>query len=529
MFISIFDSKIVHQKLTQDLNGQFVHLPFLINKLLQGSSDVMDRAPLIKQCRRLYGENEQEFKMIRRFRKHYSPESAISWYLKDTFLTRVLNRALAQQDIRQLSLFQFFLVDLQNQLEQRRCSSSIRVYKCQFLSNEQWASLEKSSGQFISINSFLCAELDRKRAHQSLKRPIGDLKRVLFKIDADPTLEFVRPFGRVRSSTGLQRRRVLFMLGSIFQIVGISRQRHDIAVVRLKLCTDHCQQLNHLSKADNCLAFGHALMTIGKLDEAEKFYQSLLNKYPRRLSVHARCYQTLAVIRDEQADYLGTRQYFQKALDIHLNEARRKEPEIASIYNSLAEIYRKEGDFVNAHKYFDCARKIWERDRSTRDLFKLAVCYNNIGIVCQEEKKYKKALDFYRKAYDIRTKHCAFDLISIGISYNNIGGAYYRLNQFQDAFHAYEEALKTYEKCLPFQHPKIASTYNNIGGIYEQRGDVEDALSYYNRAADIYRSIYPATHPNLIKIEMNIDRVSAMLKCRTATFSLENEIKLEFQ
>ncbi len=51
---------------------------------------------------------------------------------------------------------------------------------------------------------------------------------------------------------------------------------------------------------------------------------------------------------------------------------------------------------------------------------KQVVCYNNSGILNREQQKYKEALDFYQKAYDIHKKMFSIDETSLSMLNNHI-------------------------------------------------------------------------------------------------------------
>jgi tetratricopeptide (TPR) repeat protein len=52
---------------------------------------------------------------------------------------------------------------------------------------------------------------------------------------------------------------------------------------------------------------------------------------------------------------------------------------------------------------------------------KLAMYFNNMGIVYQMEKKYSEAFECYRKALTIWEKHLPAHFSLLGQSHNNIG------------------------------------------------------------------------------------------------------------
>ncbi len=512
--ISIFDRKIIHDKLTTDLQGNLVQSQLLINSLLHMRSNANDKNELISISKQIYKNNETELNNISKFEQKYTPEHAIKWYTKDSFLSRLLNKALRKQNIDILFLFHFFIVDIRHQLEERRGKTPIQAYRSQLMSSDELKKLQNATGQFISINSFLSATMDCGCAQSYLDTNDG-LERVLFEIDADPHFAVNKPFAQIKSYHNDKENEVLFMLGSIFEIVTVKRINDGIWVIHLKLCSDDNLQLDSINDNKNkLLSFGHVLLTMGKVDEAQIYYERLLNQLPPDHPDCVRCYEGLAAVADEKKKYDVSLQWYEKALEIN-NKASNKHYEqnlnIVSNYNSMGDIYRKKGDYKTAHEYYDRALKILGENPTGKSLTKQAACFNSIGIVYQEQQDYKNALDYYKKAFDIRKQDSFSDKALLGVSYNNIGNAYYFIRLYKDALFHYDEALKIYEKTLPAQHPKIASTYNNIGATYDDMGKLEEALSLYEKALKIYRSTYSDTHENVIKIEENIKRIQAKM------------------
>jgi tetratricopeptide (TPR) repeat protein len=510
--ISIFDPKIIHEKLTTDLQGNLVHSQLLINCLLRMRANVNDKDGLISIIKQIYKKNKTELKIIDEFEQTYTPELAIWWYTRDSFLSRLLNKALRTQNIDVLFLFQFFIVDIRKQLEKLRRTSRIIAYRSHLMSRDELNKLRNARGQYISINSFLSATMKADRALSYFEKS-DDLERVLFEIDADPRLNKDKPFANIKSySYNKEEEEVLFMLGSIFEIVKITRSPEGVSTVQLKLSADDSQQLDPNDDNNKLLLFGHVLMTTGKMEEAEIYYRRLLDELPPDHPHLARCYEALGAVADEKGEFNASLQLYEHALEINTKILDKQHPDIASNYNSIGEVYRKKGDHKKAFEYYNKALDILGEKPVGKSLAKKAVCLNNIGIIYQEQQKYKEALDYYTQAFEIRKTYFPSDETSLGMSNNNIGNAHYFLGHFEDALFYYREALKIYKKTLPPKHLKFASTYNNIGAIYDNQGKSDEALVYYRDAVKIYMNMYSPSHPNVIKIEENIQRILAKNK-----------------
>lgn len=184
---------------TSDLDGEFLHSLILIDCLARLPSNRRDEKELISLCKQLYKDNRPEFEMLQEFRQDYLPSEAVRWYTRQSFLYRLLNKALRQQNIDLLYLFRFFVHDIEQQLQENKCRTSVRVYRAQLMFKSELQVLTKSASGIISMNSFLSTTLNRQRARDFLSQTdsCDDLEQVFFKIDADPCTKNSRAFSNV--------------------------------------------------------------------------------------------------------------------------------------------------------------------------------------------------------------------------------------------------------------------------------------------------------------------------------------------
>jgi hypothetical protein len=72
---------------------------------------------MIIESRAHYRNNQSYLKKITRFQKTYHSADAITWYTRDCFVYRLINRALRTEDVFALYKFRFFIVDMCAHLE----------------------------------------------------------------------------------------------------------------------------------------------------------------------------------------------------------------------------------------------------------------------------------------------------------------------------------------------------------------------------------------------------------------------------
>ena len=124
----------------------------------------MIKMNLINFCKQQYKNNPNELNIIKEFENDYSSDRSLWWYTRQSFLYRLLNKALRVQNIDLLFLFRFFIRDIGQELENNKCSSPIRCLSSQLMSKEEIEILKNSIGEYISMNSFLSTSLNREQA-----------------------------------------------------------------------------------------------------------------------------------------------------------------------------------------------------------------------------------------------------------------------------------------------------------------------------------------------------------------------------
>ncbi len=482
-----------------------------------------DKRQLIKYCYNEYEGNNRELTNVEEFDHSYSSNNALWWYTRDSFIHKMLNKALRTQDIELLFLFRFLINDIYKQLKQFQCRSSIRVHRGQAISRDELEILRKSTKKLISINSFFSTSINPDKAIHFLNNSkiSNELVRILFIIDADPQVVTTRPFANISSHSAFNEYEVLFMIGCVFRLIHVQRD-DQIWLIHMELCGDNEHDMQNLfqhmkkeyaggDQQVDLRSFGTVLYKMGKYDLAEIVYLRALNETYFDNPILPSIYQSLGMIYEEKVEYDHSLQYYRKALEIQ----RRNDPSnyvrIGGIYCCIGVIYKKQGDFNTALNYYYAAIDLFHKanDDNHRDV---ASFYNNIAIIYNNQEQYNKALDYYKKMLDIERKHLPANHSDLGMSYNNIGLVYYSLRNYDLAMSYYHQSLEIKLKSLPSDHPLIAKSYVNIGRVYEAQNDRKQALLYFQKAAAIRHKAFSPDHPDVIKIDKDIERMQSKFK-----------------
>ena len=512
----IFDTNLPKESSTTGLNGQFLHFQLLIDVLLRLKPQPTDRTELISFC-----QEQCQDGILQEFEENYSSNQAIWWYTRESFLYKILNKALRTENINLLFLFRFFLQDIEVQLQANQYPSSIRVYRCQSISNEELESLKNSIGQFISMNSFLSTSFHRERA-LSFLHPLSNHQQILFIIDADPSMKNIKPFSDITQQSYFpDEGEVLFMLGSIFRIIQIDFEEDYLWIIRMNLCSNEEHQLKSIfdymrkqfgDEQSNLLAFGKVLWTMGKFDQAEKYFLRLLNELSEDDPLISYCCRALGNVADDKGDEQNSLKWHMKAIDQMKKTDDSNASILAESYNSIGCVYDTKGDYKRAVEFYKKALTIWKEIYGDEHL-NIAVCLNNLACVYAEREEYSKALEYYEKVLAIREKHLPMNHSDRGATHNNIGEIYRRIGRYQCALEHLNIANEIYHLSLPSDHPDRAEVLMNIGLVHQNLHDHQQALFFYTKASKIYHQTLQSNHPSARKI----DRLLSQLQ--TSSFS----------
>ena len=124
----VYVNDVDQEQSITEISGQFHHSQLLIDCLIKMKSTTSDKNELISLCKQHYRGNSDELKIIKEFEKEYSSDRALWWYTKDSFLYRMLNKALRAQNIHLLFLFRSVIRDVEQQLQKNKCQAPILVY-----------------------------------------------------------------------------------------------------------------------------------------------------------------------------------------------------------------------------------------------------------------------------------------------------------------------------------------------------------------------------------------------------------------
>jgi small subunit ribosomal protein S27Ae/ubiquitin C len=246
--MSVFCTPTAHEQSiisteNEDFNSFQNFLKAIINI---NYSDTLSKDEMIKQCRCYYRGNKYKQEKINEFEAMYTSKDAISWYTTDSFIYRLLNKALRTRNVEIVYAFPYFIVDLCQQIHelhwqqiQGTHTKISTLYRGQLLSAAELENLKNHIGKKISMNSFLSTsrsyEIASLYSGEGKQQPF--LKSVVFQINLiidEPNL--IMPFCSIEHiSRFSEEKEYLFKVGTVFQLISIGEVRPGVWLIQLKL------------------------------------------------------------------------------------------------------------------------------------------------------------------------------------------------------------------------------------------------------------------------------------------------------
>ncbi len=160
--------------------------------------------------------------------------------------------------------------------------------------------------------------------------------------------------------------------------------------------------------------------------------------------------------------------------DYLYNRSREiKKPALmASARNIKASIYALRNDYTNATKYFLEAAELFEK----LDIpYSTAIMYNNVGMMYNNTKNKKLALQYFEKGLKVAEKYKLDN--PKALIYINLTNLHITENNLDAALETAIKANALCEKLKLFKEQAVNA--NLIGVIYYYKSDFEKALEYY--------------------------------------------------
>ena len=176
--------------------------------------------------------------------------------------------------------------------------------------------------------------------------------------------------------------------------------------------------------------------------------------------------------------------YYQKALNILIENNENQEKSIETLESNLGNVYMEIGQPITAIEHFNRCLKIQERLYEKKDLL-IAWTNNNIANAYFSNMNFENAILHYGVAINILTINDTNDydaLIKLNIS---LGNALLKKSDFSKSIYHFLEALNFSKNQLDANSPILGHIYCLLGEANAYIGDFENAFFCHQKELEV--------------------------------------------
>ncbi|CAF0927206.1 unnamed protein product [Rotaria sp. Silwood1] len=546
---------------TKDLNlkqaSSFLIFHLFLQNLLSrlsssssSSKSIQERQNIFRSCLYYYRDNNERIDEIHHFRQHYNSQSAIDWYLRTKFLSRLLHKASRTQNLALLFDYSFIFYDIQNLINENTLTSldtqQIQIYyRAQNINTDDLYRLRMNLNSIMSINRYLDLCKTAEEAVNEVSLTSNTLETVLYHFAINHSYKFI------------SNSKVLLSIGSLFRIQHIGMEIDGIWHIHLNQMTknDINEKIDILMNEVDFIP--HPYLSIGLIwdkikqsAKADRFYRLLIKNLPNSDDETALICNYVGAIFRLKCQYTLALNYHQQALTIYQEKNRTDSSfndKIDGTHAQIALVYRDMGDTLTAIKYFKLAIKQgeevfsdlgeiyrnWGQFNIAQQYYEKAKIENNIGLCYiyqrmfsqalshlkketdstsyinlgayhQLRKEYSTALIFFEKALETVKNHP----LDAAMIHSYLGLLHCDRRQWLLSLRHYEQALDLYKRHLSTNnHPTIALIHDGLGTLYLNKGEYRAAQREFERCLDLQLRVLPSKHPDIAGTYNNLGGV----------------------
>ncbi|CAF3370240.1 unnamed protein product [Rotaria socialis] len=431
---------------------EFMYAQLIKDALLQlQDTDVTD---MIACSRAQYEGNTAELNLIHEFQRNYKDSSqAIEWYTRESFVYKMLNKALRTMDIDVMYAFRVYIRHLHEQLnklviqQSAGHNSTLTLYRGQGLSKEEFKGLKSNEGGFFSVKTFLSTSSDEKTSIWFAKQCQGDVIKILLKIYVDFRAKLNVPLADIASFSDYAESEYLISMGSIFRIDKVSEGNDGIWLVSLSLTAEGDPDLSILNESfkrqyrDKHPIHQLFLITHSMGHPAVKKFGSVIGWGDYNVDAKTSADADNAKIRVGLQTLL---EQVEKALQ-HTHEG---DPALFVMFGMITAVYVVLEEPELALDYnLKQLRCLLNNPQAT--LEHMTTTLEGVARKLMNKKDYSNAVRFHKLSLDQKQIKLPDNHPDIADSYNQIATCHYELHQFQEALSNAQKAVSIARQSLP--------------------------------------------------------------------------------
>ncbi|CAF1328622.1 unnamed protein product [Adineta steineri] len=385
----------------------------------------------------------------------YKPNEAVGLFMKYPSLREFINKALKNEDIKQLYMLRYFLRDL--------------------IQNLQFDNIQQQNDQLwiiklISVND-----------GQIIKQKYIDDTRRQF-----PDLSISIIFGKL--------------------ICDMSQWNQSQAYFEYSL--NNYSHTEDLAWVEHGLGQAHHWK--GEWNESriyyDRSYERMMKNEPVRIKDSAVILSDIGKILYLQGQIEESFNFHEKALAIHMKYYSPYHPHIAiSLYN-IGLIFRIRQKEDEALVFFQQVLLIQEKYYDSFHV-DIGTSLTQLPLCLTKEKRYDEALNCHQRALAIYEKYYPLGHVSVAFTLSCMSYMFYvqdKQNQFSEAVDFAQQSITFTEKSNPTNYRRIANNLSNISEALMCQNKFDEAFDFEQKALNILKIHCPT---NIIKIIESLNQM----------------------
>ncbi|CAF1218756.1 unnamed protein product [Didymodactylos carnosus] len=485
---------------------------------------------MIAECKFSYADNPAELKKINDFQANYAPTNAIKWYTYDCFLFRQFNKASRTKNIDALYKLRFFLIDLQNQLQElfksqfNHTSPTFTVYRGQLIAPSELQKLKDNIGGLVSMNTYLSTTKSCAVASDYAGNGSGHpfIESIVFEIEVD-VKKAIKPFADIQQVSIMKDEgEILFSIGTIFKIESVDEVLDNVWFIKLTLSEVEDEEskrledyfINQIGETSDLEILCNYLWMSGEGNHAVKYSKSRIksgiNDLTKKFGPSEEYFNPIEAMPGEK-NYASAKKKRQEELKKSIGSLPASDPLVPILYNDAGIVSREIGDCSEALVYFEKALH-WHEECLPNAFANIAIMYRNIAEVYECQGKYRTALKKYKTALQIQRQSKPLDYCRLAEIFRHMGDCYTMQNKLALALKFYHMTIEMSAKYLPKNHPTFAELQGALGDVYITNERYQDALKHYKKALSIAKKAFPMNHLDVLCYEEQIDDLKKFME-----------------
>jgi hypothetical protein len=439
---------------------------------------------MLDHCQNYFVDNAAHLNVIQAFGRDYQPTMAAHWYTKDSFVHRIVNKALRLGNIEECCSLRFYIADLSMhlyQLKQQQLKTNIFetgitvLYRGLRQSDAQLEIVRNRVGHVIAAKDFMSTSRNREIAllFCSASHPQSSHSQaVLLELYVDMKSPVVIAADISHLSSFPEECEVLFDIGTRFHVDALTYLSSDAMwSCQLTAVTDESQFFKVQREIN---------LPPSEIDVCPSTY----SKYEAKLE---------RIMRRERRDKFKIHRNYRKH-----DFLWRNIPPVAWVASSSRDLARimMHRALVgwhrtqDVHQYYIECRRAWQlfKEEGNNTFFELkdeSNILNTLGCTILRLGNVERAIKLLERALRMRERLGSSKYI-IALTLRNLGLAYAFVDRPQDAFACFTKAIAIEKQVSSNYQWSTSMTLRSFGLFFHMQGNYNQAIEYLSKAWSEY-------------------------------------------